>query len=220
MNIIIQNVKNLSSNLNLLLVTLYFINKQCKLIIFMFANVSNFINEFIKKENRIGAIAPSSKFLAKKMLKEIDFSKDLNIIELGPGNGVFTEEILTKMSADSRLLAIELNQNFASLIDSKIKDKRFIISCGSATNISKIRSEESFPKADVILSSIPLAILPIKIRIQIINEIKKSMRDNGAFIQYQYSLNAKEILQKKFSTVKTTFTPLNLPPAFIYYCES
>ena len=91
MNIIIQNVKNLSSNLNLLFATLYFINRQCKLIIFMFADVSNFINEF-KKENRIGAIAPSSKFLAKKMMKEIDFSKDLNIIELGPGNGVFTEK--------------------------------------------------------------------------------------------------------------------------------
>lgn len=186
----------------------------------MFANVSNFINEFIKKENQIGAIAPSSKFLAKKMMKEIDFSKNLNIIELGPGNGVFTEKLLTKMSADSRLLAIELNQNFASLIDSKINDKRFIISCESATNISKIRLKESFPKADIILSSIPLAILPIKIRIQIINEIKKSMSDNGVFIQYQYSLNAKEILQKKFNTVKTTFTPLNLPPAFIYYCES
>ena len=89
------------------------------------------------------------------------------------------KKILTKMTANSRLLAIELNQHFATLIDSKINDKRFIISCESATNISSISSKVSFPKADVILSSIPLAILPIKIKIEIINEIKKSLVNNG-----------------------------------------
>ena len=77
---------------------------------------SNFINELVKNENQIGAIAPSSKYLAQKMLAKIDFSTDLNIVELGPGTGVFTSKLLKRMSPNSKLLSLELNPYFASKI--------------------------------------------------------------------------------------------------------
>ena len=72
---------------------------------------------------------------------------------------------------------------------------------------------------DYIISSLPLAVLPIRLKLRIINECKLALGTEGVFIQFQYSLNAKDLLYKKFSSVDITFTPLNLPPAFVYHCS-
>ena len=61
------------------------------------AKQSNFLGEFIKGRKTVGAVAPSSKFLMKKMIAPIDFQKADVIVELGPGNGVFTKAILERM---------------------------------------------------------------------------------------------------------------------------
>ena len=56
-------------------------------------------------------------------------------------------------------------------------------------------------------------------KLRIINECKTALGSDGGFIQFQYSLNAKDLLYKKFNSVDITFTPLNLPPAFVYHCS-
>ena len=180
---------------------------------------SNFINELVKNENQIGAIAPSSKYLAQKMLAKIDFSTDLNIVELGPGTGVFTSKLLKRMSPNSKLLSLELNPYFASKIRKSVQDSRFQIRCDSAENINTVLKQTQFLKVDYIISSLPLAVLPIRLKLRIINECKLALGTEGGFIQFQYSLNAKDLLYKKFSSVDITFTPLNLPPAFVYHCS-
>ncbi len=50
-----------------------------------------FLHEFIKHPKHTGAVAPSSKILAKKMVDVIDFNKAKCIVELGPGTGGFYE---------------------------------------------------------------------------------------------------------------------------------
>ena len=72
------------------------------------AKQSNFLGEFIKERKIVGAIAPSSKFLMKKMIAPIDFQKADVIVELGPGNGVFTKSILERMKQTSKLFSFEL----------------------------------------------------------------------------------------------------------------
>lgn len=51
-----------------------------------------FLLEYIKNPRYIGAVAPSGKQLASKMISEIDFEKAKCIIEYGPGTGAFTEK--------------------------------------------------------------------------------------------------------------------------------
>ena len=128
--------------------------------------------------------------------------------------------MLKQMSFNSKLLSIELNQYFASKIDAKINDNRFTLVCDSAEKIENICQGINFPKVDYIISSLPLAVLPSRLKINIINECKNILRDSGSFLQFQYSLNAKNLLNKKFKEVNVSFTPLNLPPAFIYHCTT
>lgn len=50
-----------------------------------------FLHEFIKHPKHTGAIAPSSKILAKKMVDVIDFNRAKCIVELGTGYRSFYE---------------------------------------------------------------------------------------------------------------------------------
>ena len=179
-----------------------------------------FISEFIKERKMVGAIAPSSKFLMRKMLKKIDFSKDLNIVELGPGTGIFTSEILKRMTPNSNLFSFELNTNFYDQLTSKFNDSRIRIINDSAEKMGEYLSKDKIDKADVVISSLPLAVIPEKIKENILNSAVEILTQDGAYIQFQYSLNAKKILQSKFDKIDIQFTPLNLPPAFVYHCSN
>ena len=92
----------------------------------------SFIKQYLKDKKMVGAVSPSSKSLGKKMLSNIDFSKDKLIVELGPGTGVFTDLIINKMADDARLLVFELNDNFYNSLSSRINDPRVKIIHDSA----------------------------------------------------------------------------------------
>jgi phospholipid N-methyltransferase len=50
-----------------------------------------FLKQYIKNPRMIGAVLPSSRNLARKMIEDIDFEKAECIVEYGPGTGVFTK---------------------------------------------------------------------------------------------------------------------------------
>ena len=53
-----------------------------------------FLSQFFKQKRMVGALAPSSRFLAAKMLNHLPIEKASIIVELGPGTGVFTDKII------------------------------------------------------------------------------------------------------------------------------
>ena len=71
----------------------------------------SFLKTFLK-DRQVGAMSPSSRFLANKMLENINFDEAKVIVELGPGTGVFTHVLLEKMRPDATLLVFELNTEF------------------------------------------------------------------------------------------------------------
>ena len=71
-----------------------------------------FIKEYIKHPRKVGAIAPSSKYLAYKMIKEINFELAKCIVEYGPGTGAFTEKILARAKDDTKIILLEVNEEF------------------------------------------------------------------------------------------------------------
>lgn len=164
-------------------------------------------------------MTPSSRFLAAKMLENIDFQISRVIVELGPGTGVFTEKIIQKLHPDARLLVFEVNEMFYNELKNKISDPRVILIHDSAEKLSDYLSFKGLKKADVVVSSLPLANFPEELRDRILEKTFKSLELGGKFIQFQYSLMSKKKLEQIFGKVNVSFTPLNFPPAFIYSCQ-
>jgi len=182
------------------------------------ANLKSFTQEFIHDKKMIGSIMPSWRFLVKKIIQKINFSKDKVIIELGPGTGVFTYKIIEKLEKDTVFLLFELNETFYKKLKETINDERVIIINDSAENITKHLTKIGLKDVDIIISSLPLTNLDEQIKLNIINSCHKNLRQIGKFIQYQYSSTAKELLENTFKKVLIDYTIINMPPAIIYTC--
>jgi len=167
----------------------------------------------------VGAISPSSSFLRKKMLENIDFEKAKIIVEIGPGTGVFTERILAQMQSDSTFLIFELNPEFYQLLQAKFKDNRIILINDSAEKLEEYLLSNQLSKVDIILSSLPLSNFYQRLTLKLLRTFQKCLTDSGSFIQFQYTLKQKKELKHVFSKVKISFTPWNIPPAFVYTCS-
>jgi phosphatidylethanolamine/phosphatidyl-N-methylethanolamine N-methyltransferase len=183
------------------------------------AKKNRFFKEFLKEKKGVGAVSPSSRFLAKKMLAPINFETADVVVELGPGTGVFTKVMLKRLKAGARLLAFETNEQFCESISKIITDDRLILINDSAEKIEDYLKEHNIKSADYVVSSLPLAVIPLPVKNRIIKQSIDCLNKDGMYIQFQYSLHSHKLLKRKFSEVKIDFTPINIPPAFVYKCK-
>ena len=165
----------------------------------------------------VGAVSPSTRFLGEKMLENIDFEKEKLLIELGPGNGVFTNIIMKRMAPDAKLLVFELNNEFYQGLANRIDDPRVQVIHDSAEFLEKYLPEGQ--KVDCVISSLPLMVFSEKLRQDVVDASYDILKPDGKYMQFQYSLQSKKLLESKYSSVSIKFTLKNFPPAFVYTCR-
>ncbi|HMT01635.1 MAG TPA: rRNA adenine N-6-methyltransferase family protein [Candidatus Absconditabacterales bacterium] len=176
-----------------------------------------YIKQLIKKPKETGTICASSPLLINSVLKNVNFSKDQFIIELGAGDGCFTKEIIKNMSANSQLIIFEINESYKKELEKIIgNDQRVKLIFDSAENMEKYCEGK---QPNVIVSTVPLTMLDNKIVKNILLEVKKNLQIGGLFLQIQYSLIAKKLIETHLGEIKLGFELLNIPPSFIYIYE-
>ncbi len=180
---------------------------------------STFIREFFDKKGMVGSVTPSSRFLTQMMLRQIEFEDSKLIVELGPGTGVITDEIIKKLKSNTQLLVIELNETFYKDLKARISDPRVTIQKGCATDLPLFMNALDIEKADYIISSLPLAVLPKILRKRIVLDINTHLNSKGRYIQFQYTLQSLKLFKKVFKKVSIKHCLLNVPPAFVYSCQ-
>lgn len=165
-------------------------------------------------------MVPSSKHLAKKMLKDVDFTNGRFFVELGPGTGVFTRELEKRMHSDALLFVFELHQPFYEALNTEFKDNdRVIVVNDSAEKICDVIKAHGVDQIDAVLSSLPLANFNKKLVKSILGNVHKALKHEGLYVQFQYSLKSKKYVKDIFKNVDLSFTARNLPPAFVYTSE-
>ena len=178
-----------------------------------------FFQRFWKEKKMVGAISPSSNFLTNKMLENINFEKTRVLVEIGPGTGVFTKKVLSRMQPDSVFLVFELNTDFFQELQTKIVDKRVVFINDSAEKLQEYLDQFNISKVDAIISSLPLSNFYQRLTLKLLRTFQSCLSDTGKYIQFQYSLKQRKELKHVFSNVKITFTLWNIPPAFVYTCS-
>ena len=178
-----------------------------------------FFKEAVKNFKTSGTIIPSSRFLVKRILNNINFENSKLIVEFGSGNGIITKGILKKIEPSTTLVCFEINEVFYNELK-KINHKQLIVLNASAENIQEEIEKLEFKQVDSFISSLPLTMLPKELSEVIIENSYEVLKEKGRFVQFQYSTQFlkqfKSIFNKK---VKLDFEPLNIPPAFLYVCE-
>lgn len=173
-----------------------------------------YLKSFIKDKD-VASVTPTSKFCIRRVCKPIDFTNPINIIEYGAGAGIFSEFLLERMSADSKLVLFETNEELFEKLQ-EIEDHRLELHNQSVEEVKQLLSRDMVGEVDYIISGIPFSFLDDKAKGNILNQSKLILREGGEFLAYQTSGHLKEPLQETFGNVDTEFALLNVPPMTVY----
>ncbi len=174
-----------------------------------------FIQEFLKHPLQIGSITPSSHFLERRIVKAAQADSVNVIIELGPGTGGITRAILRAMPQHARLLCVEINPRFKTLVG-KIKDDRLITHLGSATDLKEIISEYGLETPDSIVSGIPFSTMSRSTGSQILETVSSLLAPKGRFVAYQVNNQVATLCQPYMGQGQTDIEFFNIPPMRIF----
>jgi len=178
-----------------------------------------FLTEFIKHPKNIGAVSPSSKKLAKKIVEAICFKKAQCIVELGPGTGSFTKELMKRKAHTTKLILIENNTVFYNKLRQQYgHEPNVIIIYGSAENLGLYMKNLNIETIDYIVSGLPFTSLNPVVASRILQNVKECLEE-GEFITFQYSLVKKSFIQQFFDTITHEKVWINLPPAYVLNCR-
>lgn len=192
-----------------------------------FCRVSlHFIKAMMRSPGSVGAIWPSSPFLAKAMVRASSLENAEHVLELGPGTGAFTGEILSSLRHGASFSALEIDHELAQTISKKFPRAKVIAGC--ATKLGEHLETEKVPPPDAILSGLPWAVFDENLQTHILSQIQSVLRDGGVFSTFAYygphRLKGGQAFRRKlensFSRVERSSVVLrNFPPAFIYTCR-
>ncbi|MCT4620274.1 MAG: SAM-dependent methyltransferase [Marinisporobacter sp.] len=181
----------------------------------------SFIKNYIKYPRMIGAICPSSKALANKMMGKIDFENAKCIVEYGPGTGVFTEELIKRKRNDTVLVVMELNDDLYDLLKLKYDHiENVYIIHDSAEKANEYIRLFGFKEVDYIVSGLPFAAFSEELSNDILTNTLKLLKKDGQFITFQYTLLKRNLIKKFFKDIHITYEFRNIPPAFVFNCKT
>jgi phospholipid N-methyltransferase len=186
---------------------------------------STFLQEFARSHHSIGAVAPSSRFLATEMLQGMALGAGKVVVEYGPGTGSFTSEIVSQLASGAKFVAIERNAAMAELFRSRFPEVRLVED--SVETLPDVLSELGESGVDCVISGLPWAAFTTDLQDRLLTVTHNCLREGGRFATFAYvhglllpqGRRFRRLLIQKFSSVSRSRVVLrNLPPAFVYRC--
>lgn len=152
-----------------------------------------FVKELSRSFGQIGAMLPSSPALAKLMVRPIvkRNKKPLTILEVGPGTGPFTRQILKRMKLSDVFVICEINSRFISRLKKTLEENVYYQKHKSRVfffegSIEDLPYSDLPTRFDVIVSSLPFVNFPSDLVGRILHLFEKMMLPGASltFVQY------------------------------------
>ncbi len=134
------------------------------------------------------------------------------MLELGPGTGAVTAQLLARGIAPSRLTSIEYDAGFAALVAKRFPGLRVI--CGDAFDLDRTLGPPT-PLAAVV-SSLPLINFPNETRLALLDNVFARLAPGAPFVQFSYRLRPPVAPPPGIALRRAAVIWLNLPPARVW----
>ncbi len=186
---------------------------------------SHFFRAFLRNKTQVGALTPSGDKLAEAMVDWIDWDSAMNVVEFGPGTGVFTEKILTRLQPDAKFFAVEQDAHLSEITRDRCPNATVHNDCVS--NIAELCAKEGMEQVDAVLSGLPWAVFTPELQRELLEEMKCVLKPGGQFVTFAYlqgmvlpaAQRFRKLLKSEFPEVKQSKVVWgNVPPAFVYRC--
>lgn len=179
------------------------------------ADEVRFLCNWMGRPLTTGAVSPSGKALTKLMASFVDPADPRPVVELGPGTGVVTKALLDRGVAPERLVSIEFNPDFCTLLRKRFS--RVNIIQGDAYTLGATLKGTVDGEISAVVSSLPLFTRPPEMRRALILEALDRMPAGRPLIQFSYALVPPVPAEPgRFTVEHTHWVVMNLPPARVW----
>ena len=177
-----------------------------------------FLRRWLAHPLKVGALLPSSPFLARLVARHTRIGDDDVVVELGAGTGAVTKALLNSGIPKERLFVIEIDADMCTYLRKWYPQAQVIH--GDAGTLHEILPSKWRGKVATVISGIPMITLPDDLQTRLIRSWLGELQPGGRMLQYTYSL-VSPIPQEKFglSVKRAGMTFLNLPPASVFKYE-
>jgi phosphatidylethanolamine/phosphatidyl-N-methylethanolamine N-methyltransferase len=204
------------------------------------ANYRLFWQEFRRTFHSTGAVLPSGPRLCRALARYVSGNgQPRRILEVGPGTGVVTHEIISQLGPRDRLDIVELNDRFVGALHDRLKHEPHWQRVADRVRIHHMSVEQHAPEQpyDAIVSGLPLNNFPADLVQSILSHLQRLAAPGAtlSFFEYIAVRRAKGLLtsgeeRERLSGItrilsdvcrhhqfKQECIMLNIPPAWVHH---
>ncbi|CAN5914909.1 rRNA adenine N-6-methyltransferase family protein [soil metagenome] len=180
-----------------------------------------FLGKFLRHGTAIASLAPSSPWLSRATVRNVDWERANVLVELGAGTGPITKVLAQKARPDCRVITLERDPDFAKLLRERFGDQPNIdVVEGDARDLAAILGDRGIDQADYVISGLPVPSFPKDLQRDLFRVVRQVLAPEGTYNQItELPWVYLNFYRKFFEEVRFAFEPRNFPPAGAYFCR-
>jgi phosphatidylethanolamine/phosphatidyl-N-methylethanolamine N-methyltransferase len=180
-----------------------------------------FFGKFLTQGRAIASIAPSSRWLSRTTVRNIDWDRVTALVELGAGTGPITRVLAAQARRDCRIVVVERDRDFARLLRDRFQDHANLqIVEGDVGDLGSILADRGIDSVDHVISGLPVPSFPKDRQHDLFRAVGKVLAAHGTYNQItEIPWIFWRFYRRFFDQVDFVFEPRNVPPAGAYICR-
>lgn len=206
---------------------------------------TTFFRQFRQQFETTGAIAPSSRFLARAMarpLQQRDGDSPVRVLEIGPGTGAVTRTLVRHIREGDCFDLVELNESFVEMLNGRFEKEPHWNRIREQSQIHMVPVQEfqTDEPYDFVISGLPLNNFPTDLVEEIFQAYFRILKPGGvlSYFEYQFVRSirtrvGKQEERNRLAAIDATMKSytdrlrfrrdwifVNLPPAWVQHLRS
>lgn len=140
------------------------------------------------------------------------------VVELGAGTGGTTRAILRELPMNGKLLVIEINPRFCTLLR-HIQDSRLLMHRGGAQELPDAIALHGLPAPEAIVSGIPFSTMSRGAGARVLEAVTSALQPGGRLVAYQVSNQVDDLASPLLGPAQVEVALFNIPPMRLYRWE-
>lgn len=177
-----------------------------------------FLGRTLQNPMQVCSLFPSSPFVGRAISWAIADRPESHVVELGPGTGAVTRQLLRSGLSPENLTVIEIDSHLGGHLRRTFPDLDVVIA--PAQDLAQIWRERNGPAVGAIVSTLPMRLFSRKLIRNILKNSMNVLAEGGMFVQFTYRQNSPvpEHIASALGLSVTRYSRVwvNLPPASIW----
>src|SRR3982751_3959297 len=148
------------------------------------SDFSLFLGKFLRHGTKIASLAPSSRWLSRATVRNVDWARARVLVELGAGTGPITRVLAERAHPDCKVIVLERDPDFSRLLRARFEGRPNLdVVEGDCRDLAAILADRGIRQADFILSGLPVPSFPKDLQRDLFRVVARVLAPEGTYNQ-------------------------------------